>query len=122
MATLVFDCGQLAEALRSGDLKLEGDRTAVARFLSLFALPEPAAADAGGPLELSTGELPRMRLLLGTSVNKGLLVCLLTLRDRTGGNRKERVAYTPSMQESASLKWRFFVAVLANGPLSRDQS
>jgi hypothetical protein len=31
--------------LRSGDLKLKGDWTAVARFLSLFPLPEPAALE-----------------------------------------------------------------------------
>jgi hypothetical protein len=32
----------LAEALRSGDLKLEGDESAVERSLTLFPLPEPA--------------------------------------------------------------------------------
>jgi hypothetical protein len=47
LAALVVDCGQLAEALRSGGLKLEGDRTAVARFLPLFPPPEPAAAAVG---------------------------------------------------------------------------
>jgi hypothetical protein len=47
LAALVFDRGQLAEALRSGGLKLEGDRTTVARFLSLFPLPEPAAPAVG---------------------------------------------------------------------------
>jgi hypothetical protein len=36
LAALVFDCGQLAEALRFGDLKLEGYKTAVARFLCLL--------------------------------------------------------------------------------------
>ena len=36
----------LAEALRSGDLEVEGDRAAVERFLGLFTLPEPALAPA----------------------------------------------------------------------------
>lgn len=33
---------ELAEALRAGDLELEGDEKVVARFLGLFPLPEPA--------------------------------------------------------------------------------
>jgi DNA-binding HxlR family transcriptional regulator len=33
---------QLDEALRAGDLEIEGDEQAVARFLGLFPLPEPA--------------------------------------------------------------------------------
>jgi DNA-binding HxlR family transcriptional regulator len=41
LAALVFKGRQLDEALRSGDLKLKGDRSAVARFLTLFPLPEP---------------------------------------------------------------------------------
>jgi DNA-binding HxlR family transcriptional regulator len=44
---LVFHGRELAEALRSGDVKIEGDREAVARFLGLFSLPEPAAPAAG---------------------------------------------------------------------------
>jgi DNA-binding HxlR family transcriptional regulator/putative sterol carrier protein len=40
---LIFKGRQLDEALRSGDLKLEGDRSAVERFLTLFPLPEPVA-------------------------------------------------------------------------------
>jgi hypothetical protein len=43
-AALVFDCGQLAEALRSGDRKRKDDRTAVARFPAVLPLPEPAAS------------------------------------------------------------------------------
>jgi DNA-binding HxlR family transcriptional regulator len=39
---LIFGDRQLAEALRSGDLELEGDRQAVVHFLRLFPLPEPA--------------------------------------------------------------------------------
>jgi DNA-binding HxlR family transcriptional regulator len=46
LATLVYDDRELAEALRSGDLKIEGDGSAVERFLGLFPLPEPAAPTA----------------------------------------------------------------------------
>jgi len=35
---------ELADALRSGDLEIEGDRQAVGRFVRLFPLPEPALA------------------------------------------------------------------------------
>jgi DNA-binding HxlR family transcriptional regulator len=47
LAALVFKGRQLEDALRSGELKIEGDRQAVERFLSLFPLPEPAAPAAG---------------------------------------------------------------------------
>lgn len=43
LAALVYDGRDLDEALRSGDLRIEGDESAVARFLGLFSLPEPAA-------------------------------------------------------------------------------
>jgi DNA-binding HxlR family transcriptional regulator len=43
LATLVYEGCDLGEALRSGDVKVEGDETAVMRFLTLFPLPEPAA-------------------------------------------------------------------------------
>ncbi len=43
LATLVYEGGDLAEALRPGGLKIEGDRSAVERFLSLFRLPELAS-------------------------------------------------------------------------------
>ena len=42
LAALVYDGRDLDEALRSGDLRIEGDESAVARFLGLFSLPEPA--------------------------------------------------------------------------------
>jgi len=42
LAALVYDGRQLAEALRSGDIEIEGDESAVTRFFGLFALPEPA--------------------------------------------------------------------------------
>lgn len=41
LAALVYDGRPLAEALRSGDLEIGGDGSAVARFLTLFPLPEP---------------------------------------------------------------------------------
>ncbi len=43
LATLVYEGRPLAEALRSGDARIEGDEPAVERFLTLFPLPEPAA-------------------------------------------------------------------------------
>jgi DNA-binding HxlR family transcriptional regulator len=46
LAALVYEGSQLAEALRSGDIKIEGSEEAVERFLSLFPLPEPAAPAA----------------------------------------------------------------------------
>lgn len=45
LAALVYDGRDLAEALRSGELKYEGDKSAVKRFLTLFSLPEPAPAN-----------------------------------------------------------------------------
>ncbi len=47
LAALVYDGRPLAEALRSGDVKIEGDESAAERFLTLFPLPEPAAPVAG---------------------------------------------------------------------------
>jgi DNA-binding HxlR family transcriptional regulator len=47
LAALVYDGLGLEEALRSGDLKIEGSKQAVERFLGLFSLPEPAAPAAG---------------------------------------------------------------------------
>ena len=43
LAALVYDGRPLAEALRSGDVKIEGDELTVERFLTLFPLPKPAA-------------------------------------------------------------------------------
>jgi DNA-binding HxlR family transcriptional regulator len=42
LGALVYEGGSLAEALRSGEIKIEGERLAVERFLTLFSLPEPA--------------------------------------------------------------------------------
>jgi DNA-binding HxlR family transcriptional regulator/putative sterol carrier protein len=47
LAALVYDSRQLAEAVRSGDVEIQGDESAVARFLGLFFLPEPAAPAVG---------------------------------------------------------------------------
>ncbi len=42
LAGLIYAGRPLAEALESGDLKIEGDRAAFERLLGLFPLPEPA--------------------------------------------------------------------------------
>jgi len=42
LAALVYDDLELDDALSSGDLRIEGDREAVERFLALFPLPELA--------------------------------------------------------------------------------
>jgi DNA-binding HxlR family transcriptional regulator/putative sterol carrier protein len=43
-AGVVYGGRKLAEALRKGDLKIEGDKTAAKRFLTLFPLPDRAPA------------------------------------------------------------------------------
>jgi len=43
LRALVYEGGDLDEVLRSRDVRIEGDRQAVARLLTLFPLPEPAA-------------------------------------------------------------------------------
>ncbi len=48
MAALVYEGRPLAEALRSGDIKIEGEESAVERFLTLFPLPEQLASPAIG--------------------------------------------------------------------------
>ena len=47
LAALVYDGLGIEEALSSGDLKIEGSKQAVERFLGLFSLPDPAAPAAG---------------------------------------------------------------------------
>jgi DNA-binding HxlR family transcriptional regulator len=42
LAALVYEGRDLDEALRSGDVEIEGDRSAVERLTDLFRLPEPA--------------------------------------------------------------------------------
>lgn len=46
LAALVYEGGSLTEALSSGEIEIEGDESAVERFLDLFPLPEPAAPAA----------------------------------------------------------------------------
>jgi DNA-binding HxlR family transcriptional regulator len=47
LGALAFHGRPLAEALRSGDVRIEGSKPAVTRFLGLFPLPEPVAPAAG---------------------------------------------------------------------------
>lgn len=42
LAAVFYDSLDLAEAVKAGDVSIEGDDQAVARFLTLFHLPEPA--------------------------------------------------------------------------------
>jgi alkyl sulfatase BDS1-like metallo-beta-lactamase superfamily hydrolase len=42
LAALVYEGGDLDEALRAGDAKIGGDRSAIERLMGLFTLPEPA--------------------------------------------------------------------------------
>jgi len=46
LAALVYDDLGLDGALDSGDIRIEGNREAAERFLTLFPLPEPAAVGA----------------------------------------------------------------------------
>ena len=46
LAALVYEGRDLSEALRYGEVEIDGDRQVVERFLSLFPLPEPAAVGA----------------------------------------------------------------------------
>jgi DNA-binding HxlR family transcriptional regulator len=48
LAALVYEGWPLGEALRSGELEIGGDRSAVERFLTLFPLPEPASPPTVG--------------------------------------------------------------------------
>jgi len=42
LAALAYGGSKLSEALRAGDLKIEGDKSVVKRFLTLFPMPKPA--------------------------------------------------------------------------------
>jgi DNA-binding HxlR family transcriptional regulator len=44
LVALIYEGRELDEALRSGEVRIEGDRQAVERFLALFPLPQPAAS------------------------------------------------------------------------------
>jgi ubiquinone biosynthesis protein UbiJ len=47
LAARVYDGRELAEVVRSGDVRIEGDESVVGRFHTLFPLPESAALVAG---------------------------------------------------------------------------
>lgn len=47
LAALVYENYSLSEALSSGDLKIEGDESAVECFLTLFPLPKPSPLTIG---------------------------------------------------------------------------
>ena len=47
LAGLVYEGRDLAEAIRSGEVRIEGDGSAVECFLRLFPLPEPASSAVG---------------------------------------------------------------------------
>jgi len=53
LAGLVYGGGSLAEALRLGDIKIEGDESAIKSFLALFPLPEPAVQESVPQVEKS---------------------------------------------------------------------
>lgn len=61
LIALVHGRRELAEALSAGDIEIEGDERAVARFLGLFPLPEPALAYVvpRRPLKLGSGPTDR---------------------------------------------------------------
>ena len=46
LGVLVYEGRELEEVLHSGEVKIEGERSAVERFLTIFPLPEPAASAA----------------------------------------------------------------------------
>ena len=46
LVALLWEGRRVAEAPRSGDVEIDGDRSAVERFLGLFPRPEQAAAPA----------------------------------------------------------------------------
>ncbi len=47
MTAVVYEGRPLEEAVRAGEIKIEGDRSAVGRFIELFPLPEPAEPAVG---------------------------------------------------------------------------
>lgn len=49
LIALVHGRRELADAVRAGDIDLEGDEQAAARFLGLFPLPAPAAGQSAAP-------------------------------------------------------------------------
>ena len=47
LGALVYEGGDLDDALRSGNVEIEGDRSAVERLMGLFPLPEPSPKPTG---------------------------------------------------------------------------
>lgn len=47
LAALIYEGLSLEEALRSGEVRIEGEKELVERFVGLFPLPEPAASAVG---------------------------------------------------------------------------
>jgi DNA-binding HxlR family transcriptional regulator len=52
LSALVWDRRDLTEALRAGDVAIEGDQRSVARFLELFPRPRPAATAAQAHVDI----------------------------------------------------------------------
>lgn len=50
LAAVIYDGRDLAEAVRSGAMRVAGDVSAFERFLALFSLPDPAPACEPAPL------------------------------------------------------------------------
>lgn len=50
LASVVYGGRKFSEALRSGDLRVQGNKSTAKRFLTLFPLPEPASAAASASL------------------------------------------------------------------------
>ena len=59
LGALVYEGGDLDEALRSGDVEIGGDRSAVERLLGLFPLPEPAPKPASSTVASSRSSTAR---------------------------------------------------------------
>ena len=49
LGALVYEGADLDGALRSGEIEIEGDRSAIERLMGLFPLPEPAPKPTGAP-------------------------------------------------------------------------
>jgi ubiquinone biosynthesis protein UbiJ len=43
LSAVIWERRELADALRAGDIAIEGDQDAVTRFLDLFPAPAPAS-------------------------------------------------------------------------------
>jgi lactoylglutathione lyase len=59
LGALVYEGGDLDEALRSGDVEIGGDRSAVGRLTDLFPLPEPVPKPASSTVASSRSSTTR---------------------------------------------------------------